>query len=250
MADRAQYLGQLVGAEPGEAAGGGEQFQPLVARVGPLPVEAPLLRVVEPPRLPDPVGDLRVPGSVRLQGAPRRLVAERRVGGDPAEGCRERLGHLGWRLEYVTEDRQAPLRTQDPGRLEGADRRVHPVPRLGGDHGVEGAARRFPGLEGRHLDGQAAGPREVGHPRVRLDAEHGATGGLELPGRDACPAADVEYVGFRPIPDDARHQGVGVARSGPVVAVRVRAEGLGGPSGLVRRCRLPLPRWGRRGRRR
>jgi hypothetical protein len=34
--------------------------------------------------------------------------------------------------------------------------------------------------------------REVGHPRIRIDAEHGAAGGLELAGRDAGTGADVE----------------------------------------------------------
>jgi hypothetical protein len=108
------------------------------------------------------------------------------------------------------------------------------VPRLGGEHRVEGSAGRFPGLEGRHLDRQSAGPSEVGHPRVRLDTEHGATGGLELPGGDAGAAAHVEYVGSRASRDDTRHQVVGVARPGPVVASRVHAEGLGRLSGLVR----------------
>src|SRR5690349_7638006 len=58
--DRAQYLGQLIGAEPGEATGGGQQVQPLIARVEPLPVESPLLDITELSGLPDLVRALRV----------------------------------------------------------------------------------------------------------------------------------------------------------------------------------------------
>ena len=68
------------------------------------------------------------------------------------------------------------------------------MPRLGGDDRVERPAGWLPGFEGRHLDLQAAGSREVGHPRIGLDAEHGAAGGLELAGCDAGAAADVEHV--------------------------------------------------------
>ncbi|WP_377592993.1 hypothetical protein [Micromonospora eburnea] len=70
---RTQYLGQLIGAEPGEAAGRGEQIQPLVARVGLLPVESPLFRVVELFGLADFVGDRRVPRLVHLQRTSRWL---------------------------------------------------------------------------------------------------------------------------------------------------------------------------------
>ena len=42
-----------------EAAEGRNHLQPLVAGVGPVPVESPLLRVAERARLPHPVGRLR-----------------------------------------------------------------------------------------------------------------------------------------------------------------------------------------------
>jgi hypothetical protein len=157
-----------------------------------------------------------------------------------AVSSRERLGHLGRWLEYVPEDRQASVRTQHLGRLRGADDRVHPVPRLGGDQCVERPPGRLPGFEGCHLDPQAAGFREVGHPCIRLDAEHGATGGLELAGRDARAAADVEHVRPRDPGDDTRHQVIGVAGAGPVVALRVRAERFGRLPSLMRLRRL---RW-------
>ncbi|GFE27389.1 hypothetical protein Sliba_78420 [Streptomyces nigrescens] len=82
--------------------------------------------------------------------------------------------------------------------------------------------------------------REVGHPRIRLDAEHRATGGLELAGRDARAAAYVEHVRPRAPGDDTRHQAIGVARSGLVIALRIRAERLGSPPSLMRLCRFGL----------
>jgi hypothetical protein len=108
------------------------------------------------------------------------------------------------------------------------------VPRLGGDHGVERPAGWLPGFECRNLDLQAAGSREVGHPRVRLDAEHCAAGGLELPGCDAGATADVQHVRAWATGDDPRHQGIGVAGPGLVVALRVRTERLGHRPGLMR----------------
>src|ERR1019366_9832021 len=56
--------------------------------------------------------------------------------------------------------------------------------------------------------------------------EHPAPGRLELPGRDAGTAADVEDVGAWAGRDDPLHQRAGIARPGPVVAFGVRAERL------------------------
>lgn len=55
----------------------------------------------------------------------------------------------------------------------------------------------LPHLKSAHLDRQAGSPREVGHPRIGLDAEHGATGRLELACGDTSTAADVEHLEAR-----------------------------------------------------
>lgn len=113
------------------------------------------------------------------------------------------------------------------------------MPRLGGDDRVERPAGWLPGFEGRHFDLQAAGSRDVGHPPIGLDAEHGGAGRLELAGCDAGAAADVEHVGPRAPGNDPRHQCIWVAGPGLVIALRVHAERLGHPPGLMRL------RWGR-----
>ncbi len=59
--------GELVGVEPGQATGGGEYIQPLLARVGALPVEPPVLRDTEVPRLVNMRGGLGVSGLAQLQ---------------------------------------------------------------------------------------------------------------------------------------------------------------------------------------
>jgi len=100
------------------------------------------------------------------------------------------------------------------------------VPGRPGDDRIELPAGRVPGFERRHLDLDPGPPREVGHPRVGLDAEHLAAGRLELPGFYAGAAADVEDAGPGAGGDDLLHQGVGIAGPGPVVAFGVRAERL------------------------
>src|SRR6185436_17898802 len=67
---------------------------------------------------------------------------------------------------------------------------------------------------------------EVGHPRVHVDAEHPTAGRLELPGHDAGAATHVEHLGSGTGGDDRPPEGVRIARPGPVVAVRIRAERL------------------------
>ncbi len=51
--------------------------------------------------------------------------------------------------------------------------------------------------------------REVCHPRIGLDAEHAATGGLELACGDTGAAADVEHFEARTRGNDLRYQGLG-----------------------------------------
>lgn len=78
--DRVQHFGQLIGTELGEAAGGGQQVQPLVARVGLLPVVSPLFGIVELFGLADLVGELRVCRLVEIERTSGRLSAERESG--------------------------------------------------------------------------------------------------------------------------------------------------------------------------
>jgi hypothetical protein len=63
-------------------------------------------------------------------------------------------------------------------------------------------------------------------------------GRLELPGRYAGAAADVEHVAPGAGGDDLVGQGAWVAGPGPVVALGLRAEGLGYLAGLVYLIRL------------
>src|ERR1044071_7520184 len=74
VSDRVQYVGQLSGRELGEASGGGEQVQPLVACVGLIPVESPLFGIGELSGLADLVGELRVGRLVEVEWTPGRLA--------------------------------------------------------------------------------------------------------------------------------------------------------------------------------
>jgi hypothetical protein len=138
----------------------------------------------------------------------------------------ERLRDVGRQLEHVPEQRQPAARPQHLCRLGRSRDRVHPVPSLPGDDGVERPARRVPVLQRRHLDLDPCLPRELGHPPVGLDAEHLAAGRLELPGLDAGAAADVEDVGPGAGGDDPLHHRVGIAGPGPVVAFGLPPERL------------------------
>ena len=107
------------------------------------------------------------------------------------------------------------------------------MPGLGRDYRVERPAGRLPVLERRHLDPQAVSFRELGHPRIWLDPEDGAAGGLELPARDAGSTAHVEQVRTRASGDDPLHQCTGIAGPSLVVTLHVRTERLGHRPGLV-----------------
>jgi hypothetical protein len=131
----------------------------------------------------------------------------------------------------VPERRQPAAGPQHLRRLGRARDRVDPVPGLPGDDRVECPAGGVPGFEGRHLDLDPAAPRELGHARVGLDAQHLAAGRLELPGFDAGAAADVQDVGPGAGGDDPLDHSLGVAGPGPVVAFGVGAERL---------CYLPV----------
>ena len=208
-----QHLGQLVGPKPGEAAGGGQQVQPLVAGVGPLPVEPPLLAARRTPGLADPVGELgvhrpgRPPGSSAPSGS-----CERRVGHHPPVGGGERLGHLGGWLEHVPEDRQPPAGAQHLRRLGRRRRPGPPSARTG-----RRSPRRTSGRPVPRPRRSPPRPEATARGRSRPSARSGSTPstvaarGLELAGGDAGAAADVEHVGAGAGGDDRAHQGVGVA---------------------------------------
>jgi len=70
-------------------------------------------------------------------------------------------------------------------------------------------------------------PGQVGRARVRIHPERPASGRLELPGRDAGTAADIENISAGAPADDAVYQGAGIAGPRPVVACGVRAKRLG-----------------------
>ncbi len=219
-----QDLFPLGRRELGVAAGGGQEVQPFVPRVGPFPVEAPLLRVAEPARCPYPVGGPGAQRRVPLHGRLRRLAGGKRVGHHPAVHLGEGFRQFGRRLARVPEDDQAASGPQRLRRLGRSGDRVHPVPGLPGDDGVELPARRFPGFERRRLGLESAAARDLDHPRVDVDAQHLAAGCLELSGHDAGAAADVEDVGDWARGDDPVHQGLWVGGPRPVVAFGVRAE--------------------------
>src|ERR1700735_1449997 len=131
----------------------------------------------------------------------------------------------GW-IEHVPVQRQQPVRPQHLCRLVGTLHGVEPVPGLPGDDGVERTAVGIPGLEIADLDLDAGLPGDLGHPRVRVDAEHRAAGGPVLPCTDASAAADVQDLDAGTGGDDALYQGVGVAGPRPVVSFGVDSERL------------------------
>jgi hypothetical protein len=100
------------------------------------------------------------------------------------------------------------------------------VPSLPGDDCVELAPCGVPGFELCHLHVEPGLPGQVGHPRVGIDPEHPAPRRLELPGRYAGAATDIEDVLAGARGDDAVHQGAGITGPRPVVTFGVRTERL------------------------
>ena len=86
------------------------------------------------------------------------------------------------------------------------------MPTLTADDRVEGPACGLPGFERRHFDVHSAALRELGHPYVRVDSEHRATGRLKLPRHDARPGVHIENDSARGGSNDALDQGLGIAR--------------------------------------
>jgi hypothetical protein len=153
------------------------------------------------------------------------------------EGC----AHLRRRLAYVPEHSQPPAEAQYLGRLGRSGHRIYPVPRLPGDDRVERPAGRIPDLELGHLDIDPALPGQFGHACIRIDPEHPAPRFLELAGRYAGAAADIENVAAGAAGDDAVYQGLGIAGPGSVVALGVRAEAFRDEPVLMRLVRCGIP---------
>lgn len=98
------------------------------------------------------------------------------------------------------------------------------MPALTADDRVECPACSLPGFKGRDFDVHSAALRELGHPCVRVDSEHLATGRLKLPRHNASADAHIENESSRGGSDDALDQDVGIARPRAVIALRVRPE--------------------------
>ena len=88
-----------------------------------------------------------------------------------------------------------PPGPQHLGGLGRARYRVHPVPGLPGNDGVERPSGRIPRFERRHLNLEALLPGELGHSRVDLDAEQPAPGRSEGSSGDPGADAHVEHGG-------------------------------------------------------
>ena len=217
----------------------GQLIEPLVAGVGPIPVEAPLLGLAEPARRPYPVGGRGAQPPVGV-GRRAELKPQRRGPGRTRRyTAANASASLGRGLERVPEHREPAAGAQHPGRL--APRR-RPGPPSATPGPATTASNRRPA--GSHASNVATStvrpppPGEVGHPGVRLDPEDPAAGRRELPGRDAGAAADVEHVGAGARGDDPVDQRLGVAGPGPVVPFGVRRRRTPPPAGAWGSCSL------------
>jgi hypothetical protein len=150
----------------------------------------------------------------------------RQLGQMPAVDLGERVGELGRRVTGGPEDGQPSARSQDRGRVGGPRERIHRVPGLTGDDGVERPADRVPRLERGDLDVDSPPSRGLGHPGIDVHTQHLAAGGLKLPGDDASTAADVEHVSARHLVDEVTDRVGGIARAGAVVSLRIGPERL------------------------
>ena len=111
------------------------------------------------------------------------------------------------------------------------------MPGLPGDDRVERTAACVPILELVDLDLDAGPPGDLGHPRVRVDAEYPAAGRPVLPCPNTGAAADIQELDAGASGDDTLYQRVGVARPRPVVSFGVDSEGL---RYLAKPVQLPL----------
>ena len=207
------------------AAHGRHLVQPLVAGVRAVPVEAPPLWLAEASRFPDAVGGLAAHELVGIDDGPGPRV-ERQARLHGAVDLCGRGSQFRRQLRRVPEHRQPAAGPQHTRGVRRARHRIHPVPGLRGDDGVEFPPGAVPVLELGHLGLEPGLPRHGSHPVIGVDAEHPAPGALEQPGSDSRPAADVQYVAPRAGRHDPVYEGTGIARPGAVVPAGVRAERL------------------------
>src|SRR5947209_10172379 len=123
----------------------------------------------------------------------------------------------------VPEDAQATARPKDRSRLHGTADGVDPVPRLSCGQDVERVTPVIPVLEPRDLDGQAVRLRDLGHPRVRFDADNRAAALDEEPCDDPGSAADVNDVASV-VRNEVLEERRGITRASTVVLGSVLAE--------------------------
>jgi hypothetical protein len=169
--------------------------EPLVAAVGSITVGSSSLGFVEPPG-PAEAGCLVAHGVY-----PSRAEFAQGLNGSPVltrryTSAKVSPSRSGARNAFQKAAKRSPLVRAWAARA---------VPAIGSTQCQAWAAptkskvrpAESPALEGRYLDFQAALSGEVGHPLVRLDAEHSTTSDAELAGGDACPAADIEHIAAR-----------------------------------------------------
>jgi hypothetical protein len=206
-------------------AEGWHSVQPFSPDVPAVPVEPPAFRLGE--RVGCPYPRLRLGKERRVGVKPgQRAAAERRAGQRRLVHRAEGFRQVTRRLEHIPEQGEPSAGPQYPRRLHRAGHGIHPVPGLPGDDRVKAAPGAVPVLERRHLGVDSGATGEGGHPRVGLDAENPAPRRLELPRGDAGAGADVEHGTAGAGGGDPRYKLAGIVWPGPVIAFRVRAEGL------------------------
>jgi Methyltransferase domain len=209
---------EVVEPQPGVEAVGGQLVEPLIAGVGALPRELPLLRIAERVDLSHSRAGLREQNRGAFSGAGMQARSER-LGQHPSSGRCKGTRQLGRRwLGIAAKYGESPLGSQHRRGLGRASGGIDPVPALGGNDRVKRTTGGIPRLEGGYLDVEAALAREVGHPRVRLDSQHPAAGGLKLPSSDAGAAPHIEDIATRTGGHDAFDHSVGITRPRTVVA--------------------------------
>lgn len=214
-----EHAGQHLGRKRPMSAVGGELIEPGAGGVRPLPRTGASLEVRE--------GSNHFEGGriwvSRGTGGPQGDRVDEQVRSDAGVDPVEPFGHSGIVAEAVPEDAEATTRSKHSSCLLGAANGVHPVPGLPGDQDVEGSALAVPLLERRDLDGQSVGPCDVGHARVRFDADHRAAALDEESCDDPGATADIDdsaRAGGKEVVEQLR----GITRTSTVVLDSVLAE--------------------------
>jgi len=216
-----------------------EEIEPFLARVRLAPGEGPHLRVREASTRPQARGGRLDPAGHGRAEEDRVLVD---VGRQPPVDDLQLLLCLGVLHTVVPEEAHPSPGGQDGGGLGRSRRRLDPVPGLPAHQQVEATAPVLPGLELSLLHVDAGSSRHGSHAGVGLHPEDTAAPLGEEARGDACPAPDVEDRRTDTIADEIVDHGGGIARSGPVVLLRVRPEGLGAAAILVEHPLIVPPR--------